>query len=273
MEYLPDLKRLLLLIVVFVPAEHFLALHGGKKIFRRDWANDLFYYLANGPIISFGVAIIVLCIIVVAEWSIPQSVRYAVAGQPYWLQTIEVILLADIGFYVAHYAFHKIPWLWKFHAVHHSIEELDWLAAHRVHPIDQIITKGVSLLPIFALGFSGVAIGVFGLIYGWHSILLHSNIKLNFGPLRWLVASPEFHHWHHANHREAYDKNFAGQLSIIDVLFRTSYMPKGRMPSKYGTDDPVPRNYFSQLLYPFRKTHMPVQDPHDGLSNQNSPAP
>lgn len=251
MEYLPDLKRLLLLISVFVPAERLLALRQEQKLFRRAWANDLLYYIANGPIIGFGVSIIILATIVVAELFVPESIRSAVASQPYWLQTLGVILLADIGFYAAHFGFHKIPWLWKFHAVHHSIEELDWLAAHRVHPLDQIITKGVSLLPVFALGFSGMAIATFGLIYGWHSILLHANVKVKFGPLRWLIASPEFHHWHHANQREAYDKNFAGQLSILDVVFRTAYMPRGQMPSKYGTNDPVPSTYLSQLAYPF----------------------
>ncbi|MCB5174486.1 sterol desaturase family protein [Microvirga lenta] len=262
MEYLPDLKRLLLLVVVFVPAERLLALRPGQKLFRRGWANDLLYYVANGPIIGLGISIVVLGTIVMAEWLVPESIREAVASQPYWVQTLEVILLADVGFYVAHFAFHKIPWLWRFHAVHHSIEELDWLAAHRVHPVDQIITKGVSLLPIFALGFSGVAIAIFGLIYGWHSILLHANVKIKFGPLRWLIASPEFHHWHHANHREAYDKNFAGQLSILDVVFRTAYMPKGRMPSRYGTDDPVPHHYLSQLIYPFvrRKPRKPSEN-------------
>ena len=260
MEYLPDLKRLLLLVLVFVPAEHCLALRQGQKLFRRGWANDLLYYLANGPIIGLGVSIIILTSIVLTEWLVPEPLRSAVASQPYWLQTLEVILLADVGFYGAHFAFHKIPWLWRFHAVHHSIEELDWLAAHRVHPVDQIITKGVSLLPVFAFGFSGTAIAIFGLIYGWHSILLHANVNIKFGPLRWLVASPEFHHWHHANHREAYDKNFAGQLSVLDVVFRTAYMPRGRMPSKYGTDDPVPGTYFSQLMFPFLRRAAPENE-------------
>ena len=189
MQYLPDLNRLLLLVVVFIPLERLLSLRHGQKMFRRGWANDALYYLANGPIIGFGVTVVVVSTIVTSEWLIPSSIRAAVAGQPYWLQTLEVILLADIGFYAAHLAFHKIPWLWKFHAIHHSIEELDWLAAHRVHPVDQIITKGVSLLPIFALGFSEVAIGIFALIYGWHSILLHANVKVSFGPLRWLLVT------------------------------------------------------------------------------------
>lgn len=253
MHYLPDLSRLALLILVFVPAEHFFAFKEGQVPFRRGWKNDLVYYFVNGPIIGLGVSIIVLGVIVATEWLMPAWIGMAVSSQPYWLQTIEILFLADLGFYLAHFAFHKFSCLWKFHAVHHSIEELDWLAAHRVHPVDQIITKGASLLPVFALGFSGVAITVFGLIYSWHSILLHANVKIDFGPLRWLVASPEFHRWHHANQPEAYDKNFAGQLSVLDVLFRTAYMPKGQLPSQYGTNECVPQTYFAQLAYPFRR--------------------
>jgi sterol desaturase/sphingolipid hydroxylase (fatty acid hydroxylase superfamily) len=78
-------------------------------------------------------------------------------------------------------------------------------------------------------------------------------VRLNFGPLRWLIASPEFHHWHHANQREAYNTNYAGQLSILDKLFGTMYMPKGQIPEKYGVDDPVPNTYILHLLYPFKR--------------------
>jgi sterol desaturase/sphingolipid hydroxylase (fatty acid hydroxylase superfamily) len=251
MEYLPDLKRLLLLIAVFVPIELLFALRKEQRLFRRGWANDLLYYVANGPIISVGVTVFIIVAIIAGERLVPDLVRNAVRNQPQWVQAIEVILIADIGFYGAHLAFHKIPCLWKFHAVHHSIEELDWLAAYRVHPLDQIITKSASLLPVFVLGFSEAAIATFALLYFWHSILLHANVRLSFGPLRWLIASPEFHHWHHANQPEAHDKNFAGQISLFDVIFRTVYMPKQQMPSSYGTDDPVPGTYLEQLIYPF----------------------
>jgi sterol desaturase/sphingolipid hydroxylase (fatty acid hydroxylase superfamily) len=166
---------------------------------------------------------------------------------------VQAIIIADIGFYGAHRMFHSIPWLWKFHAIHHSIEELDWLAAARVHPVDQVITKGMSVLPLFAMGYSGVAIGIFSAIYFWHSLFVHANVRLNFGPLRWLIASPEFHHWHHTNQPEAYNKNYAGQLSILDKLLGTMYMPAGQTPTKYGVDEPVPHTFLTHLLYPLKR--------------------
>lgn len=141
--------------------------------------------------------------------------------------------------------------LWKFHSIHHGIEELDWIASFRAHPVDQIITKVVSLLPVFFLGFSTEAIAIYFLIYTGHALLLHANVRINFGPLRWLIASPQFHHWHHAGHRDAYDKNFASQLSIIDVLFGTFRVPGSAMPEKYGVDDPIPLSYLGQFGYPF----------------------
>lgn len=250
MEDLLNLKGLLLAFVVFVPLERLLEMHE-QKLFRRKWKQDLFYAVFNGLPIQLGLGTIIVGAVALAAWAMPAGVQEWVGALPFWVQLPAVILISDIGFYCAHRTFHKVPWLWKFHAVHHSIEELDWLAAHRVHPVDQIITKSASLVPIFALGFSAAPIAVYFLIYHWQSLLLHSNVAIPFGPLRWLVASPQFHHWHHANHVEAFDKNFAGQLSVLDWLFGTMHMPGKALPTRYGTDDPVPDGYVQQLAYPF----------------------
>jgi sterol desaturase/sphingolipid hydroxylase (fatty acid hydroxylase superfamily) len=138
--------------------------------------------------------------------------------------------------------------------VHHSIEEMDWLASYRIHPIDQILTKTASFVPIFLLGFSVEPILIFAVIYQWQVLLIHSNVRIGFGILNWIIASPQFHHWHHANCPEAIDKNFAAQLSIWDLVFGTLHLPRGRVPERYGTDEPVPRSYVAQLIYPFVRT-------------------
>jgi len=259
-----DLRGWLLVCLVFIPLERLLALHKEQHVFRKWWWNDLIYVLFNRIFIFAGMVVIIVGVAVVGRWLVPAAVREAIVGQPIWLQAIEAIVLADLGFYSAHRLFHTIPWLWKFHAIHHSIEELDWLAAARVHPIDQIITKGLSVLPLYALGFSGAAIGIFSAIYFWHSLLLHANVRLSFGPLRRLIASPEFHHWHHANQPEAYNMNYAGQLAFLDKLFGTMYMPEGQMPARYGVDDPVPHTFVPHLIYPFKRQISDV--PADGAS-------
>jgi sterol desaturase/sphingolipid hydroxylase (fatty acid hydroxylase superfamily) len=245
------LKVIFITCLVFLPLERLLALHPEQRVFRRNWANDVIYLLLNGMLIKLGLVAVVATTIFAAAQIIPTSFQTAIGGLPYWVQLPAVIVISDLGFYWTHRMFHAVPWLWKFHAIHHSIEELDWLAAARVHPVDQILTKGVSLIPIVALGFSEWVIGVYALLYQCQSVLIHANVRIGFGPLRRLFASPEFHHWHHSSDREARDRNFAGQLSFLDVLFGTLHMPRGQMPTTYGLDRPMPQRYAFQLLYPF----------------------
>ena len=245
------LKIILISFLVFVPLERLFALHAEQKVFRRGWANDLIFLFLNGLLIKLGLLAVMAVSIFAAASIVPASVQSTVGSLPYWVQIPLVIVLSDLGFYWTHRMFHAVPWLWRFHAIHHSIEELDWLAAARVHPVDQIITKGVSLIPVVALGFSEWAIGVYALLYQWQSVFIHANVRIGFGPLRLLFASPEFHHWHHSNDREARDMNFAGQLSFLDALFGTLHMPRGQMPKAYGLDRPIPHRYALQLLYPF----------------------
>jgi sterol desaturase/sphingolipid hydroxylase (fatty acid hydroxylase superfamily) len=253
LEHLLNLKGLLLIVLVFVPFEQLLPLHAEQKIFRRGWLHDAVYIFVNGILIRFGLFLVVALSIVALDWAILQGFRQAVASQPHWLQAIELIALADLCFYGVHRLFHAVPLLWRFHAIHHSIEEMDWLAAHRVHALDQILTKGASLIPAFTFGFSEWAIAAYIVLYQWHTLLIHANVRFSFGPLRWLVASPEFHHWHHSNQREAYQKNFAAQLSLWDIVFRTAHMPKGETPSAYGVNESVPVGYVAQFFYPFRR--------------------
>lgn len=183
---------------------------------------------------------------------VPLHVQDWVFSQNIFVQIVAIMVIADIGYYVMHRLHHEIPFLWKFHAVHHSIEELDWLASYRVHPFDQALTRGISLVPIFVLGFSSGALGLWAILFSWHSMLKHSNIKVNFGPLRWLLVEPVFHHWHHANEVHAFDKNYAGQLPILDILFGTAHLENKLGPSKYGTDTFVPDDFVGQLISPIK---------------------
>ena len=243
----------LVVAAVFVPLERLFALRKDQRIFRANWKLDIVYTFINGALITVGIMFIIVVAGSIFGRVVPARLRAAVAIQPFLIQLIEAIVTTDLLFYAAHRLFHSVPFLWKFHAVHHSIEELDWLASGRIHPVDQIVTKGFSILPLVAFGFSDSVITAYAVIYTWQSYLLHSNVRIKFGPLKWVVASPEYHHWHHANEREAYDKNYAAQLSILDKLFNTLYLPQGKTPAKYGTDEPVSRGYLSQLVFPLRR--------------------
>ena len=257
MSELLTLKTIVLIALVFVPLERITALYPAQRILRAHWANDLIYLFLNSLLIKVGLFVLIGSTMAALRLAVPEVVTTAVRSQPLWLQAVEVIVIADCGFYAAHRAFHEIPFLWRFHAIHHSIEEMDWLAAHRVHAVDQILTKGASVIPVFALGFSDAALAIFALSYQIQSLLIHSNTRISFGPLKWILASPPFHHWHHANEPDALDKNFAAQLPFIDALAGTLFLPRGRMPTRYGTDDPVPDLYHQQVAYPRTrpKTH------------------
>lgn len=244
-----DYSAILILACVFISLERLLPLHSGQGILRRNWANDLFYLLFNGFVVRAGSTLVFGLVIAAYRTYVDPDGTAWVAQQPIWLQTIAVLVIADIGYYTAHRTSHAIPFLWKFHSVHHSIEEMDWLATHRVHPVDQILSNALSLLPVYFIGFSPAAIFIYLSIYQAHALLVHSNVRMNFGPLKYIFASPDYHHWHHANHPEAYDRNFASQLSIIDVVARTMFLPTHK-PKKYGLTEYMPAYYHQQMLYP-----------------------
>lgn len=256
MEYLLgllDLKGALLVALIFVPLERLLPARNDQRTFRHAWFNDTVYFLLNRIPVGIGLLLLAVAGSIIGSAFIPSGYRSMVAAQPLWLQAVLLLLIADLGFYAVHRLFHTIPALWRFHAIHHSIEELDWLAAHRVHPIDQILTKGVPFVPIFAFGFSGDSLAIFFILYQWHSLILHANLRIGFGPLHWVIASPYFHHWHHADLPEAWNKNFSGQLPIWDILFGTAYMRCDSLPPSYGIEDHIPVTYGGQLIYPFQR--------------------
>ncbi|RAZ71383.1 sterol desaturase family protein [Mesorhizobium atlanticum] len=244
-----SLKPLLICALIFIPLERVLTLRP-QKILRRGIFTDLIYATCNGAAVNLLLGMMAVPLINAAAFFAPASVTQALGGQSLWLQVLEIVVLTDLGVYAVHRTFHAVPFLWRFHSIHHGVEEMDWLAAFHTHPFEQIITKSIILIPVFVLGFSTEAIYLYFVIYTGQALLIHSNVKLNFGPLRWLIASPQFHHWHHAGERAAYDKNFAGQLAIIDLLFGTFRVPGSSTPSKYGVDAPIPRNFFGQLGYP-----------------------
>jgi sterol desaturase/sphingolipid hydroxylase (fatty acid hydroxylase superfamily) len=247
-----DWRAVVIVFFIFLPIEHLVPIHEGRRYWRHGMVTDLCHFFVTGLVFKVAFLSVLAFAMVAFNWWMPAEVGEVIRGQPIWLQTIEIVLIADLGFYASHRLMHKVPWLWKFHSIHHSIEELDALAAHRVHPLDQLFLKSASLLPVYALGFALLPFVIANLIYYFQSLLIHSNIRVGFGPLDRIIASPRFHHWHHANEREAIDKNFAGQLSFLDAAFGTMYMPE-RMPSKYGTSEPVPESYHEQLAYPFRR--------------------
>jgi sterol desaturase/sphingolipid hydroxylase (fatty acid hydroxylase superfamily) len=240
---------------VLLVLERLLPLHPGQKSLRPGWKVDILHVFLSGTLIRLGTTLMMLAASVFAVSVVPEHIRDAIRAQPDWLEFLELLILSDLCFYAAHRLCHAVPILWRFHAVHHSSEHLDWLATYRVHPVDQILNSTMIALPAIILGFSPIPLLIYALAYRIHSPLLHSNARLDIGPLGLLLTSPRFHHWHHADQVEAYDRNFAGQLSIIDRLFGTHHAPGERsLPIRYGVGGTIPETYVGQLLQPFGVT-------------------
>lgn len=172
---------------------------------------------------------------------------------PGWLQIPLILLLADLLAYWSHRMFHG-RWLWPFHAVHHSSRSVDWLSSVRLHPVNDAVSRIVQVLPLYWIGFNGVVLAAFVPFLTLYALLLHANVSWTYGPLRYAIASPAFHRWHHTSEEEGLDKNFSGLFPFIDLAFGTFYMPPGRQPQRFGVlGDDVPEGLVGQLAYPFRR--------------------
>lgn len=236
----------LFLLAVFVPMEKVFPA-ARQKFFRPSWIVDLCFFLGQYLLWS---GLVLWALSYFSFWLddiVPQSFRQTVAGQPWWLQAIEVILLSDLLVYWGHRLQHKVGFLWRFHKVHHSAEHLDWLAAHREHPLDSIYTIGLINLPAFVLGFPLETLAGFIAFRGIWAIYIHSNVRFPLKPLRWLIGAPELHHWHHDKDRDA--GNYANISPLMDIIFGT-YVCPDREPEKFGIHEEFPKSYLGQLIHP-----------------------
>lgn len=178
---------------------------------------------------------------------------YGWAAQlPLWLQGLIMIVVGDAIGYWTHRLQHAEP-LWDFHAVHHSPESMDWLTAVRLHPVNDIISRVCQASPLLILGFSPLAVDLYAAFLSSYVAFIHANVRWNYGPFRYVLASPVFHRWHHTKDEEGLGKNFAGLFPIFDVVFGTFYMPQDEQPKNFGIyGDPLPENFWAHLLYPLR---------------------
>jgi sterol desaturase/sphingolipid hydroxylase (fatty acid hydroxylase superfamily) len=237
------------LVLVFLPMEKLFAARQ-QRFFRPEWWVDLCFFL--GQYLVWG-GVVFLLLNEFRDWLqgiVPADFQAAVAAQPWWLQALEMVLMSDFLIYWGHRLQHRVGFLWRFHSIHHSAEHLDWLAAHREHPIDTVYTMGLINLPPFILGFPLETLAGFLAFRGLWAIYIHSNVRLPIGPLKYLIGSPELHHWHHDKARDA--GNYANLSPLMDILFGTHHCPDHE-PEAFGIHEPISRTYLGQMLHPFRR--------------------
>lgn len=248
------------LLVVFRGLERLRPREKRMLMLRRGLATDLAYWLTSPFVNHYVVGLVVLVVVAafaqLAYGQIQKEQIMAGFGPlsrlPPLVQALAMLVLADFVGYWMHRLFHGRR-LWPFHAVHHSSETLDWLSSVRGHPVNELVSRIATTLPLLALGFAPSAALWVAPVFALFGVLLHANLDWDFGRLRSVIASPVFHRWHHATDPEARNKNFAGLFPVWDILFGTYYMPRNRLPGSFGTDSPVPKGIIGQLAFPFRR--------------------
>ncbi len=246
------LLNALMLTVVFVPLERLWPLRRAQSVFRPDWTTDTIYFFLSHLLVQVSTLLTLLPARVMFAWAAHPALQQVVRSQPAVLQFLECMVVADLTEYAVHRLFHRTRWLWPFHAVHHSITTMDWLAGSRLHIVDIVLTRGLTFVPLFVLGFDTGPLYTYLVFVSMHAVFIHANVSWRFP--RWVeavIVTPRFHHWHHAIEAEAVDKNFAVHFPWIDKLFGTFHGPDGAWPTGYGiAGHPVPHGFTAQLMWP-----------------------
>ena len=237
---------LMALGLVLVPLERAVPLRR-QRVLRPGLLTDVTHLLVNGVLVAVSTLVLV---VVAAIPLLPLRRLDLESALPGPASVALAALAALVGGYWGHRLTHRVPFLWRLHAIHHSIEHMDWVAAGRLHPLDSAFTQTCAALPLVALGHEGGVLAGVTVLVTVLAIVQHANVRVRLPVLRWIVPTPEWHHWHHATVVEARDTNFG--LPLIDKLFGTAYLPKDRRPGSFGIPDPVPTDgYLSHLRYPF----------------------
>lgn len=238
--------------LVFVFIEKLFALRKEQPVFRPAWQTDFQHFMVNHMLVGFVLLAVNLLVHKLFGWAAKDGVQAWVRDLPFPVALFLILLVADLVQYWTHRAYHEVPALWRLHAVHHSAKHMDWMAGSRIHVLELILTRTLVLAPIFVLGFSKDVIDAYIVIVGFQAVFNHANVSVRLGPLRYVIVTPNFHHWHHSQDDEAIDRNYAAHFAFLDHLFGTAVQSPREWPARYGVvGDYVPDGFWRQFLFPF----------------------
>ena len=240
---------------LFVVIEKLFPLYRNQTLFRPEWQTDLKHFAVNHFLVGLILLTVNFMLHHVFGWMVRSDFQQAVQHIWFVPQLLLCILAADLAQYWTHRAYHEIPYFWRYHSVHHSAKTMDWLAGSRQHMLELIVTRVCVLAPLFVLGFSEGVVNAYIIIVGFQAVFNHANVHLPWGPLKYLIVTPDFHHWHHSQDDEAIDRNYAAHYAFIDYIFGTAVkVPKDKpFPARYGVvGDYMPDGFVNQQMFPFR---------------------
>lgn len=246
---------LLLMSVIFVPIEMLFPKRLRQSRFHEEWRTDLVYFAVSHLFVQFfGVITQAPARLLFGGLGLA-PLQHWVHGLPLVAALPLALFLTDLFQYATHRLFHAHVYLWRFHSVHHSTQAMDWLASSRTHFVDVFATRAISFIPLYICGFSGLAFNSYILFVSIHAVLIHANTRINFGFLKYLFVTPQYHHWHHGDDPAHYGINFAIHFPLIDKVFGTYYLPGDEWPAATGVHEAAyPKGYLPQLVYPFTKS-------------------
>jgi len=244
----------LLSVVVFTFIEKVIPKYPEQAILRPEWRLDLVYFGVNHLFISVLLLVGNSFAPMAFGWATNARLQALVTSLPVAAQFVLLVFAADFVQYWIHRAFHEVPWMWKFHAVHHSSENMDWLAGSRTHFVETLVDRSLIMVPLYLLGPDKAALDAYVVFAALLAVLIHANVAIPFGPLKYLITTPQYHHWHHSSDKPAIDTNYAAHVPLYDKLFGTFHIPKEHWPAEYGTTKRLPRTLWAQVAYPFRRS-------------------
>ncbi|MDJ1492561.1 sterol desaturase family protein [Cytophagaceae bacterium DM2B3-1] len=246
---------LLLLSIIFVPIEMAFPKNKNQSRFHEEWRTDLVYFVISHLFVQFfGVITQAPAKLLFGRVGLDQ-IHSWVQSLPFAVEFLLALFVTDLFQYWAHRIFHSHVYLWRFHSVHHSTRAMDWLAGSRTHFVDIFVTRSISFLPLYICGFSEIVFNTYIIFVSIHAVLIHANTSINFGFLKYIFVTPQFHHWHHCEDPAHYGKNFAIHFPLIDRIFGTYYLPGNVWPETTGVKEGnYPKGYLRQLVYPFTKS-------------------
>ena len=245
---------IIVLSVIFIPIELFLPKRLKQSRFHLEWKTDVIYFVISHLLVQYTAIVIKFPAEAIFGQFGLEALQTFVIGLPFLAQLLLAMFMADLFQYWAHRMFHSNRIMWRFHAVHHSIKTIDWIAGSRLHLVDILITRAFSYMPLYFLGLSIEVFYTYVLIVAIQATVAHANTRIPFGPIKYLLVTPQYHQWHHSDDPAHYDQNFAIHFPMIDRLFGTYYLPGNKWPETMGlSDSNFPKGYVKQFLFPFRK--------------------